>query len=62
MAFKGGTSLSKVYAAIQRFSEDIDVTIDWRSFKLGSDPFAMDVSKTRQKKLGEALRAALKDC
>ena len=28
MAFKGGTSLSKVYKAIDRFSEDIDVTVD----------------------------------
>jgi predicted nucleotidyltransferase component of viral defense system len=26
--FKGGTSLSKVYGIIERFSEDIDVTID----------------------------------
>lgn len=25
--FKGGTSLSKVYGAIQRFSEDIDLSI-----------------------------------
>jgi uncharacterized protein YdcH (DUF465 family) len=31
MAFKGGTSLSKVYRAIERFSEDVDITIDWRS-------------------------------
>jgi predicted nucleotidyltransferase component of viral defense system len=29
MAFKGGTSLSKVFKAIDRFSEDIDVTIDY---------------------------------
>jgi predicted nucleotidyltransferase component of viral defense system len=28
MAFKGGTSLSKVYGAIRRFSEDVDVTVD----------------------------------
>lgn len=27
MAFKGGTSLSKVYGAIDQFSEDIDVTV-----------------------------------
>lgn len=26
MCFKGGTSLSKVFGAISRFSEDIDVT------------------------------------
>jgi predicted nucleotidyltransferase component of viral defense system len=30
MAFKGGTSLSKVYKAIERFSEDIYVSATWR--------------------------------
>lgn len=28
--FKGGTSLSKSYHAIERFSEDIDLILDWR--------------------------------
>lgn len=28
--FKGGTSLSKVYQLIERFSEDIDLILDWR--------------------------------
>ena len=28
--FKGGTSLSKAYGLIQRFSEDIDLILDWR--------------------------------
>ena len=28
MAFKGGTSLSKVYRAIDRFSEDVDITLE----------------------------------
>ncbi len=32
MAFKGGTSLSKAYNIIKRFSEDVDVTIDYRDF------------------------------
>jgi hypothetical protein len=32
MAFKGGTSLSKVYQVIDRFSEDLDVTLDYRGF------------------------------
>lgn len=31
--FKGGTSLSKGYDIIQRFSEDVDLVLDWR--KLG---------------------------
>lgn len=30
LRFKGGTSLSKVYRLIQRFSEDIDLILDWR--------------------------------
>lgn len=29
LCFKGGTSLSKVYNYIERFSEDIDLAIDW---------------------------------
>lgn len=29
-AFKGGTSLSKAHTLIQRFSEDIDLILDWR--------------------------------
>ena len=28
LTFKGGTSLSKAYQIIERFSEDIDITID----------------------------------
>lgn len=28
--FKGGTSLSKVFGLIQRFSEDVDIILDWR--------------------------------
>lgn len=32
MAFKGGTSLSKVFQLINRFSEDVDITIDYRNF------------------------------
>ena len=30
LAFKGGTSLSKAYHLIERFSEDIDLVLDWR--------------------------------
>jgi len=35
LIFKGGTSLSKAYNLIQRFSEDIDLILDWR--ELGYD-------------------------
>lgn len=30
LAFKGGTSLSKSFDLIHRFSEDIDLILDWR--------------------------------
>ena len=30
LAFKGGTSLSKAFGLIRRFSEDIDLILDWR--------------------------------
>ncbi|MFD1065629.1 nucleotidyl transferase AbiEii/AbiGii toxin family protein [Oceanobacillus locisalsi] len=36
IVFKGGTSLSKCYDVIRRFSEDIDLTIDFNQDKLTS--------------------------
>jgi hypothetical protein len=56
MAFKGGTSLSKVYKAIDRFSEDVDVTIDYREF---FEATKGNESRSDLKKLGENLRAEL---
>lgn len=56
MAFKGGTSLSKVFGAIERFSEDVDVTLDYRSLDAGIDPFDEKLSRTRLKKYGETLK------
>lgn len=57
-AFKGGTSLSKVYDAIARFSEDVDVTLDRTVFAPTLDPFA-DISNTQRKKISLALDAWL---
>ena len=37
LVFKGGTSLSKAYGAIRRFSEDIDVTYDIRERRRDSE-------------------------
>lgn len=37
IVFKGGTSLSKVFAAIQRFSEDIDLIIDYEMLGFRGD-------------------------
>jgi len=61
MAFKGGTSLSKIWGAIYRFSEDIDVTIDYRAFDTGFDHRAGNVSSNQRKQITEELRAAVKD-
>jgi len=53
LTFKGGTSLSKVYGIIDRFSEDIDLIID-RKF-LGAigdkDPEAAASKKQRKKRI-----------
>ncbi len=57
MAFKGGTSLSKVFNVIERFSEDIDITLDYKSLLPTAEPFHPEISKTQIKKLAEQLRA-----
>ncbi len=56
MAFKGGTSLSKVFGAISRFSEDVDITLDYRGLDGAFDPFADGLSKSRLKKFSEELK------
>jgi hypothetical protein len=61
MAFKGGTSLSKVFGAIARFSEDVDITLDYRGLDASFDPFAEGVSKTRLKKFSEDLKSFVRD-
>lgn len=53
LMFKGGTSLSKGYGLIERFSEDIDLILDWRVLG-GDDPLA-ERSRTRQAELNEAI-------
>ncbi len=55
LTFKGGTSLSKCYDVIKRFSEDIDISIE-RSFLSGSHPMEPDKeegNKENQKRLKE---------
>lgn len=65
MAFKGGTSLSKVYNLIQRFSEDVDITIDYSEFA-SRDPLIENISNTQIKKMSDDIKslvtAHLKDC
>ncbi|WP_368641638.1 nucleotidyl transferase AbiEii/AbiGii toxin family protein [Castellaniella ginsengisoli] len=59
MAFKGGTSLSKVYRAIDRFSEDIDVTVDYRSLDANAPDLDNMTSNNQRSKFSERLRSAL---
>lgn len=60
MAFKGGTSLSKVFNIIERFSEDVDITIDYKSFNT-DDPFDPNTSNTKRKKISDQLKLLMKD-
>ena len=48
LAFKGGTSLSKAYKVIERFSEDIDLILDWRMLGYGFDEPWEERSNTKQ--------------
>lgn len=48
ITFKGGTSLSKGYHLIKRFSEDIDLILDWRVLGYGRDEPWEDRSNTQQ--------------
>lgn len=53
--FKGGTSLSKGYHVIERFSEDIDLVLDWRLLGYKEDEPWIDRSKTQQDKFNKAV-------
>lgn len=57
VVFKGGTSLSKCYRVIERFSEDIDLGFDRRWFGVESKDFVG--SQTKQQKAVDKLRS---DC
>ena len=54
--FKGGTSLSKVFGIIERFSEDIDLILDWRELT-DIDP-EEERSNKKQVRFNEEVRAA----
>lgn len=61
LTFKGGTSLSKVYKVIDRFSEDIDLTYDIRELvpDLLRDGNPIPVSPSQEKKITSAVRSRL---
>ena len=63
LTFKGGTSLSKVWRAIRRFSEDVDVTYDIRAFApdlvADSGEEALPPTRSQEKRWTRAIRARL---
>ena len=63
LIFKGGTSLSKVWQAIRRFSEDVDITYDIRAFApdlvAGAGEEALPPTRSQQKRWTRAIRARL---
>jgi hypothetical protein len=57
LMFKGGTSLSKAFHLIERFSEDIDLILDWNTVTGTEDPLASR-SKTQQAALNQSINQA----
>jgi predicted nucleotidyltransferase component of viral defense system len=53
--FKGGTSLSKVYRVIERFSEDVDIVLDRHALGFVGDEDPPNIAGTnkRNRKLDE---------
>lgn len=54
-AFKGGTSLSKCYNIIKRFSEDIDLVMDWSLLGLTDEEVWQERSNRQQQFFNERI-------
>ena len=65
LIFKGGTSLSKVWRSVRRFSEDIDVTYDIRAFApdlvSGSSDEALPPTRSQEKRWTRIIRHRLSE-
>lgn len=62
--FKGGTSLSKVHKVIERFSEDVDLILNWELLGYGSrssEPWDENRSNTQQDKLNKRMNEQATD-
>ena len=63
LVFKGGTSLSKVWRAIRRFSEDIDITYDIRGFVpelvAGGDEEGLPPTRSQERRWTRVIRPRL---
>ncbi len=60
IVFKGGTSLSKVYKLVERFSEDIDLVLSWKVLGYEKAEFYESRSNTQQLKFNDRLNHATK--
>ncbi|WP_457336525.1 nucleotidyl transferase AbiEii/AbiGii toxin family protein [Rhizobacter sp. P5_C2] len=60
--FKGGTSLSKVYAAIRRFSEDIDLAVSPAALGFDENELIDAPSASQRRKRMQQLAIACEDC
>ena len=64
LVFKGGTSLSKAYGVIRRFSEDVDLTYDIRAIAsdlVGDAEAPLPASNSQEKKWTKEIRARVSD-
>ena len=62
LTFKGGTSLSKAWKLIERFSEDIDLVVDKEALGFGRDSAPDKAASKKQSKARlEALMSACRD-
>ncbi|HVN88886.1 MAG TPA: nucleotidyl transferase AbiEii/AbiGii toxin family protein [Candidatus Binataceae bacterium] len=64
LVFKGGTSLSKAYGVIRRFSEDVDLTYSIRALApdlVGENEEALPRSRSEQKRWSTEVRRRLPD-
>ncbi|WP_341485630.1 nucleotidyl transferase AbiEii/AbiGii toxin family protein [Thioclava sp. GXIMD4215] len=62
LVFKGGTSLSKAYGVIQRFSEDVDLTYDIRALVpdlLEGRPDALPATSSEERRWSRRVREIL---
>ena len=62
LVFKGGTSLSKAYDVVRRFSEDIDITYDIRAFApefAGDDEEPLPPTRSQEQRWTRTIRARL---
>ena len=62
LVFKGGTSLSKAYQVIRRFSEDVDLTYDIRAIApdlVGDNDEGLPKTRSEEKRWSSEVRQAV---